>query len=216
MTKIGRYDTSALSEDQYEPGSKDRVLKNSLGIKSVGEMERVETLELENVTNAAIDRYDRDYRFTAADIIDLHRQWLGTIYDWAGRERQVMISKGGFPFAAPVHIPTLMDGFEKQELAKFTPCRFESHKKIAEALAIVHTELMLIHPFREGNGRLGRLLAVLMALQANLPPLDFSIIDGEKRTAYFMAVQAGMERNYQPMIQIFIEVIERTIDRYGP
>jgi len=36
----------------------------------------------------------------------------------------------------------------------------------ATALAEVHAELILIHPFREGNGRLARLLALLMALQA--------------------------------------------------
>jgi len=33
----------------------------------------------------------------------------------------------------------------------------------------------------EGNGRLGRLLATLMALQASLPVLDFSELDGVRR-----------------------------------
>jgi len=32
--------------------------------------------------------------------------------------------------------------------------------------AEVHTELVLIHPFREGNGRCSRILASIMALQA--------------------------------------------------
>ena len=31
---------------------------------------------------------------------------------------------------------------------------------VAEALAVVHAELILIHPFREGNGRVARLLAL--------------------------------------------------------
>lgn len=128
MTKSGRYDTSGISQDQYEPGSKGLVLKNLLGIKSVAEMERIETLELERVTNDAIDRYDRDHCFTSADIYNLHRRWLGSIYDWAGRERGVMISKGGFPFAAPAQISNLMAEFEKQELARFTPCQFNSPK----------------------------------------------------------------------------------------
>ena len=48
--------------------------------------------------------------------------------------------------------------------------------EIAEAIATVHTEYILIHPFREGNGRLGRLIAVLMGLQAGLPVLDFGAI----------------------------------------
>ncbi len=33
----------------------------------------------------------------------------------------------------------------------------------------VHEELVLIHPFREGNGRVARLLSTLMAFQAGLP-----------------------------------------------
>jgi len=79
------------------------------------------------------------------------------------------------------------------------------------ALAEVHTELVLIHPFREGNGRISRLLATIMALQAGRPPLDFSRIKGRKKTEYFAAVQAGMERNYRPMEKIFRDILETTI-----
>ena len=66
---------------------------------------------------------------------------------------------------------------------------------------------MLIHPFREGNGRVSRLLSTLMALQAGLPLLDFSGIKGKQRKAYFAAVQAGMSRNYAPMAQVFRKVV---------
>ncbi len=76
------------------------------------------------------------------------------------------MSKGNFMFAAPAHIPQLMDDFQRKLLEKYTPCIFDSRQDVIAALAIVHTELILIHPFREGNGRLARLLATLMALQA--------------------------------------------------
>ena len=72
-------------------------------------------------------------------------------------------------------------------------------------------ELLLIHPFREGNGRLARMLASLMALQAELPPLDFGMMKGRKKQEYFIAVQAGLDRNYGPMEKIIDEVIERTL-----
>jgi cell filamentation protein len=49
-----------------------------------------------------------------------------------------------------------------------------------------------------------------MALQAKLPPLDFTAIKGKKKQEYFEAVQAGMGRNYKPMEKIFREVIDRT------
>ena len=78
-------------------------------------------------------------------------------------------------------------------------------------LAEVHAELVLIHPFREGNGRIARTLATLMALQAGLPPLDFSPIHGKKRQRYFTAVRAGLERNYKPMEEIFRWVLQKSL-----
>lgn len=140
----------------------------------------------------------------------MHRLWLGTIYPWAGRARQVNVSKDGFPFAMAHRIPELMAEFERKQLAEYTPCHFDDHNEVAQALAEVHVELMLIHPFREGNGRLGRLLATLMALQNGLPLLDFSELVATFKEAYFAAVRAGLDRDYQPMTQLFATVIRKS------
>ena len=105
--------------------------------------------------------------------------------------------------------------FERGPLRRFTPCQFPSHDEVAMALGIVHTEFILIHPFREGNGRIGRVLAVLMALQAGLPPLDFGGIKGRKRLEYFAAVRAAMDSNYKPMEKVFSDVIRRTVKRHA-
>jgi cell filamentation protein len=93
--------------------------------------------------------------------------------------------------------------------------RYDTSAFIVEAISVVHTELVLIHPFRDGNGRVGRLLAILMALQAGLPPLDFSGITGKKKKAYFTAVQEGMTGNYGMMEEIFKGVIDRTLRLHG-
>ena len=103
-----------------------------------------------------------------------------------------------------------MEQFEKGPLRIHTPCRFEDKEKVVAALAHVHTELVLIHPFREGNGRLSRMLAILMALQANLPPLDFSIIAGKRRQEYFTAIQMGMDYEYKRMEEMFSDVVARS------
>src|ERR1700728_3261209 len=73
------------------------------------------------------------------------------------------------------------------------------------------TELILIHPFRDGNGRCARLLAMLMGLQAGLPALDFGGIRGAKKREYIAAVHAALSRDYDPMAKIFREVIARTL-----
>jgi len=81
MKKSGRYDTFALIEDQYEPGSHGRVLKNLIGIKSKREMSRIETRELFNTTDVLIKTVHQDHRFTKEDINYMHHIWMGSIYE---------------------------------------------------------------------------------------------------------------------------------------
>ena len=76
---------------------------------------------------------------------------------------------------------------------------------LIEALANVHIEYILIHPFREGNGRLGRLLAILMALQAGKPPLDFTYLTKNKEQ-YIAAIHAGLD-DVEPMKEVFRQVL---------
>jgi len=184
---------------------------NLFGIKSKQEMEEVEARALERVMDRLVRMYDEKHRFTAADICEFHQNWLGEIYEWAGKYRQVNVSKDDFPFAAAVRVPALMAEFEEAVLRRYTPCNFKDRAEVVRALAEVHTEFVLIHPFREGNGRVARILSTLMALQAGLPPLDFSLIAAEKKADYFTAVQMGMEKNYEPMEKIFAETIERSL-----
>lgn len=132
------------------------------------------------------------------------------LFSSAGEYRQVNVSKDDFPFATAREIPRLMAELERGPLRQYTPCRFESDDEVVKALATVHTELMLIHPFREGNGRAGRLLAIVMGLQAKLPPLDFSDIKGKKRLEYLRAVRSGLDRDYEPMERVFNDVVRKT------
>lgn len=211
MKKKDRYDVSESIEAQFEPGSNDTVLRNKLGITDPKEMDRVEAQALIKATDALIHEYDSEHQFTAEDICHMHKVWLGDIYEWAGKYRTVNISKDDFSFAMAAQIPKLMEVLEAEQLAKYTPCNFEGRVYVVRALAEVHTELVLIHPFREGNGRCSRILASIMALQAGLPVLDFSLISGAEKSAYFAAVQTGMDRDYTPMESLFAEIIESSI-----
>ncbi|NCP09230.1 MAG: cell filamentation protein Fic [Deltaproteobacteria bacterium CG23_combo_of_CG06-09_8_20_14_all_51_20] len=166
-------------------------------------MDDVESEELKRATRWAMRNFDRDHVFTADDICTLHRIWLESNYVWAGQYRQVIMSKGDFTFAFPAQIPRFMAELENKLLSRHTPCRAGALAALAEVLAVVHVELLLIHPFREGNGRIARLLAVLMALQAGMPYLDFSKIKGNKKNEYFAAIRACIYRNYDPMSEIF-------------
>ncbi len=211
MKRGGRYDVSGLLEAQFEPSSNGQVLKNRLGITSPREMDDVAARALERAVDRLVRKYDETHRFTAPDICGFHRTWLSKIYEWAGKYRHVNISKGEFPFAAAARVPELMAQFERDVLRRCTPCHFQDRADVIRALAETHVELVLIHPFREGNGRVARVLSTLMGLQAGLPLLDFSLIAVEKKNDYFAAVQAGLEKNYKLMETLFAEIIEQSL-----
>lgn len=199
------------AEAEFEPGSRGRVLRNLAGIRSAREIARRESAALLAATERAIDETTVGRRFTAEDVCGMHRLWLGEFYAWAGEYRQVNMEKDGFPFAAAKQVPRLMRELERGALRRFTPCRLDDAEEQAHALGVVHAELVLIHPFREGNGRCARLLATLMALQAGLPALDFGGIRGEEKRRYIAAIQAAMTRDYASIARIFRAVIARTL-----
>jgi cell filamentation protein len=211
MIADDRYDVSDLPEAQFEPGSNGLVLKNLLGITSKQVMDEAEARALEQAMDVLVRAYGETHRFTATDLCDCHRIWLGGISEWVGHYRRVNVSKDGFPFAAAAQVPTLMGQFERDVLRRYTPCTFADRAAVIRALAETHVEFVLIHPFRDGNGRLARVLSTLMALQAGLPLLDFSLMAGTGKTTYIAAIQAGLDKRYVPMESLFGEVIEQSL-----
>jgi cell filamentation protein len=103
-----------------------------------------------------------------------------------------------------------MTQFQREVLERLTPCSFSDRREILRALAESHVELVLIHPFREGNGRLARVLSTLMALQAGLPFLNFRSIAGEGKRVYITAIQAGLDKDYTAMERLFERIIEES------
>ena len=207
---VTRYDASGI-QSEFEPGSRKRVLRNRLGITQLRDMQQAESEALRLAQVRAIETHFSDQTFTDVDVCKLHRLWLEPIYAWAGEYRDVNLSKDGFMFADARRVPHLMKEFSRDVLAPNTPCPSGSTLDTANALALVHAELILIHPFRDGNGRAARLVALLMALQAGLPPLDFSPLDGKSRKRYIAGIHAAMGRDYRILTEMFVKVIDRTV-----
>lgn len=209
----GRY--SVPADEDFEPSSNDEVLKNYLGIKSKEEMEALEEQELERTELELLKIFDETHRFTAEDICNIHELWFGDVYPFAGKYRTVNMAKEDFLFAPSARIESLMTILERDFLAKYTPCNYSSIDELAEALGVVHVELILIHPFREGNGRAARLLADLMAIQAKKPSLNYSLIDQTENMQgfekYILAIHAGVSGNYEPIKNIFKALLEQSI-----
>ncbi len=195
-----RYDIAG-AQGATEPGSDGKVLANKLHITDLAEMEEAELVLLEKLYESVLIERLPLRTITVEDLVHWHQQWLGNLYDWAGELRSVNTSKGGFMFAAAGQIQRLLAEFERNCLTRYTPASGDDTAALAQAIAITHAELVLIHPFVEGNGRLSRLLADVMAVQAGREPLDYSAWDAN-RERYFSAIRAAMGRDYEILIQL--------------
>jgi len=196
---MGKYDIGS-SQGRFQPGSNEQVLENQLGITEPTERDEAELVLLAKLYEQVLLHDLPDGQITIADLKHWHYRWLGNLYEWAGEERSVNMSKGDFHFAAAAQIPFLLSKFEQEYLHRYTPCSDYDDEQLAEAIAIVHVELILIHPFRDGNGRISRLLADVMMAQAGYSPLDYTSWD-ENKPEYFLAIRQGMDMNYEPMKQ---------------
>ncbi len=136
----------------------------------------------------------------------------GEIYEWAGSYRSVDMSKDGFAWPPAFRVRENMARFEEEILSKRTPCRPGQWERISEDLAVVHSEILLIHPFREGNGRLARWVADLMALRAGGPVMDNGF-EGKgsraRRHFYLEGVKKGYERDYADLRRFFLDSLTR-------
>jgi cell filamentation protein len=98
---------------------------------------------------------------------------------------------------------------EETVLRRETPCAGKSLEATARSITIVQAEFLLIHPFRDGNGRLIRLASTLMALQAGFPPMDYEFEAPAQRERYIAAVRRGYVQDYAPLEMIVREAIRR-------
>ena len=111
-------------------------------------------------------RLTKNQAITEANVKELHRLFYYRIdAKRAGkyRKQRVIITGTDFIPPAPDRIPDLMESF----IAGLPATRVKRHP--VEFAAIVHRELVTIHPFIDGNGRAARLLMNLALLQAGYP-----------------------------------------------
>lgn len=175
-------------------------MANKLGITDQESLDEAEAELLLKLYEEVFDSLAEYQPLDTTLLKHWHHRWLGSLYDWAGEERQVNLEKDGFPFAAAAQLPYLLRELDDKWLSRLTPCKGMEPEEAIQAIAQVHVELILVHPFREGNGRISRLLADAMAYQAGLGLLDYDDWRNNK-DAYIQAIHAGLAGDYAPMVE---------------
>lgn len=105
----------------------------------------------------------------------IHAYLFGPIYSWAGKTRKVNISKKGVAFESPENIAEKIMEVRKYIREKNYFKEMDDGEKIKN-LALVHSTLNSIHPFREGNGRTIRVFMQLLSSRSGWE-LDWNAVN---------------------------------------
>ena len=197
------------SEGDFEQGSNGTVLKNKLGIVTEQDMIDAEEALLLQLYEHLFETDAHQESIMIETIQKWHRIWLGNVYAWAGEFRTVNMSKGGFQFAGALQLPKLAVSFEQRYLTKFNSMADVTEVELIRLLTESHVEFILMHPFREGNGRISRLLMDVMVTQAGYAPLDYSLME-QHRDYYFKSIQAGVVGDFQHLNKLLTDVFKQS------
>jgi Fic family protein len=163
---------------------------------------------------------NKNIEITSQLICKIHEVSFKWIFpDWAGRFRNIQVTYSGkeAPSYFLVHELTknLCDDLEK---------RLENLPKVAEIVfidEIVHLlawfqhQFVFIHPFQDYNGRIGRMLTVLILLKSGLPAIEIKVETNLDRQKYLEAMKSGDEGDLKPLEKLIGEALTIVLKKMG-
>ncbi len=167
-----------LKYDRTPDDKKSQVpyLDNNLGITDVDEMIKKDyQISLLRATELLNSNELKDKPLNFETLCFIHKKLFGDIYPWAGRVRDVNLSKG---YSTYYYIENLQNGI-KEVFANLQEDNKIEHLTLDEFIELYtyyDTEIYVLHPFREGNSRSRRMFMEEFAKRAGFF-VDYSKID---------------------------------------
>ena len=131
-------------------------------------------------------------------LLDIHLRLMNSVHSGAGtyRNHAVRIANSRTTLANPQSIQTKLDNLfiemNRDEIDR---------NDVISHIAHTHALFEQIHPFSDGNGRVGRLLMLKMAIKHNvMPPL----VVREKRSAYYSYLEQAQTKDKYDGLDYFI------------
>ncbi len=143
------------------------VLKNKLNITNQVELNKQEELISKKKAQKLFDsgKIDTIKVGTFAGLKQIHKYLFGDIYDFAGKMREVNISKGNFRFAPVMYLAQSLKQIDKMPQSTF------------DEIIEKYVEMNIAHPFREGNGRSTRIWLDLILKKELKKVVDWNKVD---------------------------------------
>jgi len=149
-----------------------------------------------------------EHSITVETVETLHRLVMDKIDPHAGELRTVSVSIRGAPFTPPParDVPLFLAQWVHW-LTSDTALRYDPVTRAA----IAHHDFEALHPFTDGNGRVGRLLLNLMLMQDEYPP---ALVLREWRPRYIQSLHQAYFGEYSPLVDLVGLAVEQALDLY--
>jgi Fic family protein len=176
------YNSNAIENSTLTLKDTEDILLRDIVKKDHDIREIYEAKNLAKITESMLDNPSKPV--TARLILEFHRILLtGIKDDWAGRFRsdREWVRVGAHVGANPDFVEQLVD----ELVIEYSR---QDDRYFLDKIAWFHAEFETIHPFNDGNGRLGRVLINQQLIALGLPPVI--IQNKSKFTSYYPAFDA--------------------------
>ncbi|MCD4703825.1 MAG: Fic family protein [Methanosarcinaceae archaeon] len=197
FTETFVYNTNAIEGSTVSFNEVHAILKNNTNPRTDDELESIGVAEaVEYVRNTGED-------MSLSLILKLHGMCFGGSKSFAGKLRDVeVIIRDGRGMIVHQGIPVSEIERELTELAVWYNENRDEVKPLLLA-AIVHNQFEYIHPFEDGNGRVGRLLLNYALLQQEYPPINILL---EDRSKYYECLRLySQENNLESTLELLVD-----------
>jgi Fic family protein len=198
IAALNTWGTNAIEGNSITWKDAEQILFDEItpGGKPISDVS--ETIQHERVFRGLTQR--RKHEITLETVQELHEGVFRWILPDAGQWRRNNVRIRGARFSPPRYEKLLSE--LKNWIEKYRE-KDISGEDVFETAAWMHYEFERIHPFSDGNGRVGRLLLNLHFMRRNWPPVH---VIPFQRDAYLYALNAAAEGNLLVMEE-FLRVL---------
>jgi CRISPR-associated endonuclease/helicase Cas3 len=192
------------------PHAATRYLDTTLGVLSYAELAPHLALRLEKLQHEIGDG-ELDARELTEDLfLELHLRICGDLTPaFAGRWRTTDVRVGSHEPPPAFQVGQQMRDYVRDLAARLAHLPAQPDPLWLEALAFAEGRLLSIDPFTDFNGRVTRAFIDWLTRRLRLPDVDPTPDAGEATERYLAALRAGDRREWQPLMGIWRERLER-------